>query len=137
MVMRVKASPALEPNGLEPPTPPNAPARPPPLPRWISTRPIRNRPSRITSRLMKFASIGSLPASGEQESRTDQLRSIVSFAVNGKYTQLWDSEQANSRRGGLHDREERIGLQTGAAHERPVHVRLAHQDRGVVRFDAA
>src|SRR5271166_2479277 len=42
--MRVKASPAREPNGLEPPTPLNAPTRPPPLPRWIRTSRIRKRP---------------------------------------------------------------------------------------------
>src|SRR5262249_54542610 len=43
MVMRVKASPAREPKGLEPPTPPRAPTSPPPLPRWINTSRIRNR----------------------------------------------------------------------------------------------
>src|SRR5271166_4947181 len=32
-VIRVKVSPALVPNALEPPTPPKAPASPPPLPR--------------------------------------------------------------------------------------------------------
>ena len=37
-------SPAREPNGLDPPAPPNAPASPPPLPRWISTISISNRP---------------------------------------------------------------------------------------------
>src|SRR6478735_5540659 len=74
--MRVKASPALEPNGLEPPTPPNAPARPPPLPRWISTSPIRNSPVRITNRFRMFAShIASAPP-----------RSLEESAVNSKYT---------------------------------------------------
>lgn len=33
MVIRVKTSPALAPNALEPPIPPSAPARPPPRPR--------------------------------------------------------------------------------------------------------
>src|SRR5262245_36966542 len=33
MVILVKVSPAREPNALDPPTPPNAPASPPPLPR--------------------------------------------------------------------------------------------------------
>ena len=42
IVTRVKTSPALVPKALEPPTPPKAPARPPPLPRWIRTRQIRN-----------------------------------------------------------------------------------------------
>src|SRR5262249_3350328 len=42
MVMRVKTSPALVPKALEPPTPPNAPARPPPLPRWIRITQTRN-----------------------------------------------------------------------------------------------
>ncbi len=33
IVIRVKVSPAFVPNALEPPTPPKAPASPPPLPR--------------------------------------------------------------------------------------------------------
>src|ERR1700690_2300568 len=45
MVSRVNESPAREPNGLEPPEPPRAPIRPPPLPRWISTSRMRNAPS--------------------------------------------------------------------------------------------
>src|SRR5437762_416668 len=44
MVMRVNLSPARLPKALEPPAPPNAPARPPPLPRWISTSRIRKMP---------------------------------------------------------------------------------------------
>ena len=35
-VILVNVSPALVPNALEPPTPPKAPASPPPLPRWSS-----------------------------------------------------------------------------------------------------
>src|SRR5215831_5814828 len=42
MVIRVKTSPALVPKALEPPTPPKAPARPPPLPRWIRITQIKN-----------------------------------------------------------------------------------------------
>src|SRR6516225_4288024 len=45
MVMRVKVSPAREPKALEPPEPPKAPAKPPPLPFWINTRRIRNIPT--------------------------------------------------------------------------------------------
>ena len=41
MVTRVKMSPAFEPKALDPPGPPKAPARPPPLPRWIRTRQIK------------------------------------------------------------------------------------------------
>jgi hypothetical protein len=41
IVIFVKTSPAFVPNALEPPTPPNAPANPPPLPRWIKTRQMR------------------------------------------------------------------------------------------------
>src|SRR5262249_13292410 len=48
-VMRVNKSPAREPNGLDPPTPPKAPARPPPLPRWMRIMPIRIRPDRMTT----------------------------------------------------------------------------------------
>src|SRR5262245_54827960 len=55
MVMRVKASPAREPNGLEPPTPPKAPTSPPPLPRWIRTSRIRNR---LRSSRMAFSGPG-------------------------------------------------------------------------------
>src|SRR5205085_9957042 len=125
MVMRVKASPALDPNGLEPPTPPNAPDRPPPLPRWISTRPIRNRPLTMTNRFRMLAShIASAPPGPWKPS-----------AVNGKYTHPSDGEQADSRR--PHDRQERVGPEAGPADQRPVHVRLAQQRRGVVRLDAA
>src|SRR6266849_807917 len=58
MVRRVKASPAREPNGLEPPTPPKAPARPPPLPRWIKTRRMRNSPLRRMKTFKKLARNG-------------------------------------------------------------------------------
>src|SRR5437588_3006592 len=58
MVMRVKVSPAREPNGLEPPVPPRAPIRPPPLPRWINTRRIRNRPRMIRKKFNGPASQG-------------------------------------------------------------------------------
>ena len=40
---------AREPKALEPPAPPKAPDRPPPLPRWISTSRIRNRLDRIST----------------------------------------------------------------------------------------
>src|SRR5262245_55631698 len=43
-------SAAREPHGLDPPTPPNAPASPPPLPRWISTISMSNRPRPRTTR---------------------------------------------------------------------------------------
>lgn len=42
IVTLVKTSPALVPNALCPPMPPNAPASPPPRPRWIKTSRIRN-----------------------------------------------------------------------------------------------
>ena len=48
MVTRVKTSPALVPKALEPPAPPKAPARPPPLPRWIRTRQMRNKEVMVT-----------------------------------------------------------------------------------------
>jgi len=48
-VILVKTSPALVPKALWPPMPPKAPARPPPLPRWISTSAIRTSAA-ITSR---------------------------------------------------------------------------------------
>lgn len=41
MVIRVNVSPALVPNALWPPSPPKAPANPPPLPRWIRMIPIK------------------------------------------------------------------------------------------------
>ena len=44
-------SPALVPKALEPPTPPKAPARPPPLPRWIRMRQIRKSETRTISTL--------------------------------------------------------------------------------------
>ena len=49
IVTRVNTSPALVPKALEPPTPPKAPARPPPLPRWIRIRQIRNSEMRTIS----------------------------------------------------------------------------------------
>ena len=49
IVTRVKMSPALVPKALEPPMPPKAPASPPPLPRWIRTRQIRNSEVRTSS----------------------------------------------------------------------------------------
>src|SRR6266513_3155882 len=69
MVMRVKVSPAREPNGLEPPVPPSAPIRPPPLPRWISTSRIKNRPRMIKK---KFNG----PASQGQKASTVTVRSL-------------------------------------------------------------
>ena len=45
-VILVNTSPALVPNALEPPTPPNAPASPPPFPRWIRMIPIRKNESK-------------------------------------------------------------------------------------------
>ena len=49
IVTRVNVSPAREPKALEPPTPPKAPASPPPLPRWMSTIKIKNRLTRNLS----------------------------------------------------------------------------------------
>src|SRR5947208_16400812 len=95
IVIRVNASPAFEPNGLDPPTPPKAPARPPPLPLWIRTRPMRNRPSRITTRLSKLANIVDCP-----------VPAFVRAAVSSKYTFPWDGEQAKSRHGRPHDCQE-------------------------------
>jgi hypothetical protein len=46
-VTRVKVSPALVPNALDPPTPPKAPASPPPLPRWINIKKIKNSEVRM------------------------------------------------------------------------------------------
>jgi hypothetical protein len=48
-VTLVNVSPALVPNALDPPTPPNAPAKPPPLPRWIRIKQIRKRETRMIS----------------------------------------------------------------------------------------
>ena len=53
-VIRVKMSPALVPKALEPPTPPKAPASPPPLPRWIRIRQIRKSETRMIS-VLKMA----------------------------------------------------------------------------------
>src|SRR5262245_28362117 len=53
MVILVNRSPAREPKALEPPTPPKAPASPPPLPRWINTNRIRKSPSSNTNQFKK------------------------------------------------------------------------------------
>ena len=53
-VILVNMSPALVPNALEPPTPPKAPASPPPLPRWIRIRQIRKSEVRTIS-VLKMA----------------------------------------------------------------------------------
>src|SRR5262245_30240959 len=50
MVIRVNVSPAREPKALEPPTPPKAPASPPPLPLWINTKRIKKSPKSNPSR---------------------------------------------------------------------------------------
>src|SRR4051795_12642147 len=106
--MRVKVSPALEPKGEEPPTPPNAPASPPPLPRWIRTRPIRNTPVTMTTRLSVLAQ---KPAS---ITKTPVLAQTNPWAaVNRCYT-----DRTGSRKGGLppfpgrvYDRQEAVRLQ--------------------------
>src|SRR3954451_19822532 len=54
MVIRVNVSPALDPNGLDPPAPPNAPISPPPLPRWIRMVRINNRPSRMMTKFRMY-----------------------------------------------------------------------------------
>src|SRR5947209_13116339 len=54
MVIRVNVSPALDPNGLDPPAPPNAPISPPPLPRWIRMVRIRSRPIAIMAKFNRF-----------------------------------------------------------------------------------
>jgi hypothetical protein len=51
IVIFVNTSPALVPNALEPPTPPNAPAKPPPLPRWIRMMQIMNSEPRTIKAL--------------------------------------------------------------------------------------
>src|SRR3954465_918241 len=68
IVTRVKTSPDLVPKALEPPTPPKAPARPPPLPRWIRTRQIMNSEeiiSRTLSRPVKNHTGGVLANGGD------------------------------------------------------------------------
>src|ERR1019366_5741113 len=57
MVSRVNWSPAREPKGLEPPAPPRAPINPPPLPRWIRIKRIRNGPRISRMTFNKFARI--------------------------------------------------------------------------------
>src|SRR6516164_585599 len=56
MVRRVNWSPAREPKGLEPPAPPRAPIRPPPLPRWIKINNIMNAPSGSSTKFNDQAS---------------------------------------------------------------------------------
>jgi hypothetical protein len=53
-VILVNVSPALVPNALDPPTPPKAPARPPPLPRWIKIRQIKKMEAMMIS-VLKIA----------------------------------------------------------------------------------
>src|SRR5262245_63449162 len=57
-------SAAREPNGLDPPTPPNAPASPPPLPRWISTMNISSRLNSSTTTLSRIDQVDALANSG-------------------------------------------------------------------------
>src|SRR4051812_13765419 len=123
--MRVNASPALDPNGLDPPTPPKAPARPPPLPRWIRTKPIMNRPVRMTSRFKKLArnAIGPPPVS--------------MFAVNSKYTGGTDADKSNPRPRQADDREKKARFQPRTADERSVHIGLCEQFAHVLRLGTA
>src|SRR3954464_8561640 len=75
MVTRVKTSPDLVPKALEPPTPPKAPASPPPLPRWIRIRQIRNRQISTISVLriaVKMATAGVL-RSGRDGARGNEM----------------------------------------------------------------
>ena len=58
IVIRVNRSPALVPKALWPPSPPNAPAKPPPRPRWISTSRIKNTDVTNNNTMNKAASIG-------------------------------------------------------------------------------
>jgi hypothetical protein len=55
MVIRVNKSPALVPKALCPPMPPKAPAKPPPLPRWISIKTIKKIPVKIRRIIRKTA----------------------------------------------------------------------------------
>ena len=53
IVKRVNLSPAREPNALDPPMPPSAPAKPPPLPFWMRTRRMRKMPMRRMNQFNK------------------------------------------------------------------------------------
>jgi hypothetical protein len=60
MVIRVNKSPALVPNALWPPMPPKAPAKPPPLPRWMSIKTIKKIPVKIRTIIRKTDIMDSL-----------------------------------------------------------------------------
>src|SRR5262245_9092754 len=94
MVILVNVSPAREPNALEPPAPPKAPARPPPLPRWISTSTIRNRPATPST---MFSTNGT-HAGGAAHNGISTLVISLSFPVLGGLQNAIIREAAARRR---------------------------------------
>src|SRR4029453_16022877 len=85
MVKRVKASPGGEPKAEEPPTPPNAPARPPPLPRWMSTIRIRKRLNTNRTMLTK-------PEKTEAAQRKGGTLTARSFRLTAVRSQGWERD---------------------------------------------
>src|SRR5262249_33986583 len=140
MVMRVKVSPAREPKALEPPAPPKAPAKPPPLPRWISTSRIRNTLDRISTMFITGGSHVGTSAS--------TTRSVIATASSfrgsvrnekGHYKRRGRRGRAilPARQGEADDRQEIVRPQARGADEGAVHVGLVQQRRNVLRFGAA
>src|SRR5687768_6417692 len=84
MVTRVNWSPAREPKGLDPPVPPSAPMRPPPLPRWIRTSRIRNRPISRIRRLSRSENTPHEKVSRRSDPAPEQIAIIKGWGVFGK-----------------------------------------------------
>src|SRR5439155_26952461 len=100
MVMRVNWSPAREPNGLEPPEPPRAPIKPPPLPRWISTSRIKNKPMARTKKFNKPAMtpMSTSPDSARALRRIDRYYRVENNLWKGEFQRMpTDAELEESR----------------------------------------
>src|SRR5262245_35097893 len=113
-------SPARDPKALEPPAPPKAPAKPPPLPRWISTM---NISTRLTRMMMMFRTTENQPAEANSTG-------LLLPRLNGHCREYRSDRHAD-------DREEKVRFQAGTADQGAVHVRLTKQCLDVFRFGRA
>src|SRR4051812_2545437 len=124
MVTLVKTSPAFVPKALEPPMPPKAPASPPPLPRWIKMRQIRNREviAKRTLRIPARIATSECPFEGPWRCR------ISGHSATAKACGCRSgSARAGDELRRLDNRQEVAGLETGAADQGAVDIGTSHE----------
>src|SRR3954452_23532777 len=126
IVTRVKTSPALVPKALEPPAAPKAPARPPPLPRWIRTRQIMKSEVRISSEVrmpLRICTAGVLcpcgPVDERGEDPMDRALLMEHARASGGRSVLAPGGHLSGR---LDDGEEVARLEAGATDQGAVDV---------------